>query len=133
MPRYPFSVWNGAPGTKTSPPKGIPARGDGVMGIITTLDVRPRRGVDFYTGPVPKRTMPSPTAALPTDSAKAPAKAAAPTAATGTSGRAGAEGSLGMDGAAAFTPPKFKASAGAAHRARVATFMFCLMQKGRGP
>ena len=104
MPRYPFSVWNGAPGTKTSPPKGMP-----------------------------KRTMPSPTAALPTDSAKAPAKAAAPTAATGTSGRAGAEGSLGMDGAAAFTPPKFKATAGAAHRARVATFMFCLMQKGRGP
>ena len=103
------------------------------MGIITTLDVRPRRGVDFYTGSVPKRTMPSPTAALPTDSAKAPAKAAAPTAATGTSGRAGAEGSLGMDGAAAFTPPKFKATAGAAHRARVATFMFCLMQKGRGP
>ena len=46
---------------------------------------RPRRVVDFYTGSVPKRTIPSPTAALPTDSAKAPARAAAPTAATGTS------------------------------------------------
>ena len=97
------------------------------MGIITTLDVRPRRGVDFYTGSVPKRTMPSPTAALPTDSAKAPAKAAAPTAATGTSGRAGAEGSFGMDGAAAFTPPKFRAAAGAAANAKTETFMFCLM------
>ena len=103
MPRYPFSVWNGAPGTKTSPPKGMP-----------------------------KRTMPSPTAALPTDSAKAPAKAAAPTAATGTSGRAGAEGSLGMDGAAAFTPPKFRAAAGAAANAKTETFMFCLMLKRRG-
>jgi len=102
------------------------------MGIITTLDVRPRRGVDFYTGSVPKRTMPSPTAALPTDSAKAPAKAAAPTAATGTSGRAGAEGSLGMDGAAAFTPPKFRARAGAAANAKTETFMFCLMLKRRG-
>ena len=128
MPRYPFSVWNGAPGTKTSPPKGIPARGDGVkLGTIATLDSVRGRVVDFYTGSLPKRTIPSPTAALPTDSAKAPAKAAAPTAATGTSGRAGAEGSLGMDGAAALTPPKFRATAGAAANAKTETFMFCLM------
>ena len=55
------------------------------------------------------------------------AKAAAPTAATGTSGREGAEGSWSPFGAAALTPPKFRATAGAAANAKTETFMFCLM------